>query len=73
VLRNASDDIQFTFSNEKYAYIGVGIATGYRLDDGGVGVPSPGRVKNFLHAIQTGSGAHPPSYPMDTGVKASGA
>jgi hypothetical protein len=26
----------------------VGIATGYGLDDRGVGVPSPGRVKNFL-------------------------
>jgi hypothetical protein len=25
-----------------------GIVTGYRLDDLGVGVPSPGRVKNFL-------------------------
>jgi hypothetical protein len=28
---------------------------------------SPGRVKNFLHAVQTGSGAHPASYPMGTG------
>jgi hypothetical protein len=26
----------------------VGIATGYGLDYGEVGVPSPGRVKNFL-------------------------
>jgi hypothetical protein len=26
----------------------IGIATHYGLDDRGVGVPSPGRVKNFL-------------------------
>jgi hypothetical protein len=32
---------------------------------------SPGRVKNsLLHVIQTGSGAHPASYPMGTGGKA---
>jgi hypothetical protein len=29
---------------------------------------SPGRVKNFLHVVQTGSGVHPTSYPMGTGV-----
>jgi hypothetical protein len=39
---------------------------------------SPGRVKNFLQIIQTGSGVHPNSYPMGTGgsfprVKAAGA
>jgi hypothetical protein len=46
----------------------VGIATDYRLDDRGVGVKSPGRVKNFLfHVVQTGSGAHPTSYTMGTG------
>jgi hypothetical protein len=30
---------------------------------------SPGRVKNFRlhHVVQTGSGAHPASYPMGTG------
>jgi hypothetical protein len=43
----------------------VGIATGYGLDDWGRS-SSPGRVKNFLH-VQTGSGAHPASYPMGTG------
>jgi hypothetical protein len=37
----------------------VGIATGYGLNDQGVGV---------LHAVQTCSGAHPVSYPMGTGV-----
>jgi hypothetical protein len=26
----------------------VDVATGYVLDDRGIGVPSPGRVKNFL-------------------------
>jgi hypothetical protein len=39
---------------------------------------SPGRVKSFLHVVQTGSGAHKASYPMGTvryfpGVKAVGA
>jgi hypothetical protein len=37
----------------------VGIATGYGLDGRGVGVR--------VHVVQTGSGVHPTSYPMDTG------
>jgi hypothetical protein len=37
----------------------VGIATGYGLDDRGVGVR--------VHVVQTGSGVHPTSYPMCTG------
>jgi hypothetical protein len=44
----------------------VGIATGYGLDDREVGVPSPGRVKNFVHVVQTGSGAHRISYTVGT-------
>jgi hypothetical protein len=31
----------------------VGIATGYWLDDRGVGVPSPGGVKNFHFSISS--------------------
>jgi hypothetical protein len=31
----------------------VGIATGYGLDDRGVGVPSPGRVKKFLFSTSS--------------------
>jgi hypothetical protein len=42
----------------------VGIVTRYGMDNRGVGVLSPVRVKNFLHIIQTGSGGHPASYPM---------
>jgi hypothetical protein len=34
---------------------------GYRLDDREVGVKSPGRFKNFLHVVQTGSGVRPAS------------
>jgi hypothetical protein len=41
-------------------------------DDRGVGVPSPGKVKNFLRVFQTGSGAHPASYPMSTGGSSPG-
>jgi hypothetical protein len=44
------------------------IATAYTLDDWGVGVWVPvGSEFSLLHIIQTGSGAHPASYPMGTG------
>jgi hypothetical protein len=44
----------------------VGIATDYRLDDRG---SIPGGAGNFFlrHRVQSGSGAHPTSYPMGTG------
>jgi hypothetical protein len=37
----------------------VGIAASCWLYDLGVGVKSPGVGKNFLHVVQTGSGAYP--------------
>jgi hypothetical protein len=45
-----------------------GIALGYGLDDGGGGVHVPAGAWNFSlhHRFQTGSGAHPASYPMGT-------
>jgi hypothetical protein len=46
----------------------VGIATGYRLDDQGVGVLVPvGQELSLLHIVHTGSGVHPTSCPMGTG------
>jgi hypothetical protein len=57
-------------------YFTVGIATGYGLDGPG---SIPGRARfSLLHSVQTGSGAQPASYPMDTrgpfpGGKAHGA
>jgi hypothetical protein len=46
----------------------VGIATGYRLDDQGVGVRVPvGANFSLLHVVQTGSGADPVSYSVGTG------
>jgi hypothetical protein len=46
----------------------VGMATGYGLDDGGVGVQVPvGTKMFFLRVDQIGSGAHPASYPIGTG------
>jgi hypothetical protein len=48
----------------------VGIATGYGLN-GKVRVPVGTRFY-LLHVVQTGIGAHPASYPMDTGDKAIG-
>jgi hypothetical protein len=46
----------------------VGIAIGYGLENGGVGVPVP-VVQEFslLHVFQIGSGVHPTSYTIDTG------
>jgi hypothetical protein len=44
------------------------IATGYGLDDRGIGVRVPVWERFFLlHVVQTGSEAHPASYPMGTG------
>jgi hypothetical protein len=58
----------------------IGIATGYELDDWGSAVRFSARTGNFSlhHRVQTGSGAHPASYPMGTrgsflGGKAAGA
>jgi hypothetical protein len=46
----------------------VGIATGYGLDDRGVGIRIPvGQEFSFLHVVQTGSGVYPASYTMDAG------
>jgi hypothetical protein len=46
----------------------VGIATGYGLDDRGVGVRVlVGQEFSLLHVVQTGSGARPVSYQMGTG------
>jgi hypothetical protein len=48
--------------------LGVGAATGYGLDGRGVGVRIPVGAKFFSSPRrQTGSGAHPASYQMDTG------
>jgi hypothetical protein len=47
----------------------VGIVTGYGLDDQMIGIRFPARAGSFSlrHRIQTGSGAHPASYPVGTG------
>jgi hypothetical protein len=44
----------------------VDIVTSYMLDNRSRS-SSPGRVKNFLHVAQTGSEAHPASYPVAGG------
>jgi hypothetical protein len=44
----------------------VGIATGYGLD-GRVHFPSGTRDFSLLHSVQTGSEAHPFSYPIKIG------
>jgi hypothetical protein len=58
----------------------VSTATGYGLDDWMIEVRFPAGAGNFSphHRVQTGSGAHPASYPMGTtgsfpGGKAAGA
>jgi hypothetical protein len=46
----------------------VGTATGYGLGDQRIRVPVlVGQEFSLLHVFQTGSGAHPTSYPMGTG------
>jgi hypothetical protein len=45
----------------------VGVATGYGLDDRGVGVRVLVRPRIFSLVVQTGSGAHPASYLIGTG------
>jgi hypothetical protein len=46
----------------------VGIASGYGLDDRGSRVRFPAGAGNFsLHRVQTRSGAHQASYPLDNG------
>jgi hypothetical protein len=46
----------------------VGMATGYGLDNGGVGVQVPvGSRISLFHIVQTSSRANPASYPMGTG------
>jgi hypothetical protein len=46
----------------------VGIATGYGIGDRGVGFRVPVEQEfSLLLVVQTGSGAHPASYPMGTG------
>jgi hypothetical protein len=48
----------------------VSIVSGYGLDDRAIEVRSPAGAKDFSYnlCVQTGSGAHPASYPMGTGV-----
>jgi hypothetical protein len=45
------------------------IVSDYGLDDRAIGVRSPAGAKDFssILSVQTGSGAHPASYPMGTG------
>jgi hypothetical protein len=46
----------------------ISMALGYGLEDGGSRVRFPAGAGNFSlhHRVQTGSGAHPASYPMGT-------
>jgi hypothetical protein len=50
----------------------VGIETGYGLGDREVGVRVPVGSRILTSIVQTGSGAHPASYPMGTGGSSSG-
>jgi hypothetical protein len=43
---------------------GVDIVTGYRLDDRGIGVPSPGKAKNFLFYKSYGPALGPTQPPI---------
>jgi hypothetical protein len=45
----------------------VDIATGYALDGRGIWVQLPTGTKDSYLSVQTGSGAHPATYPMGIG------
>jgi hypothetical protein len=53
----------------KSPHSSVGIALGYWLDDRMIGIRIPAGAGSFSlrHRVQVGCGAHPASYPMDTG------
>jgi hypothetical protein len=56
--------LRATSNFAKYTeHISVGTATGY----GWVRLPAEARDLSPFHSVQTGSGAHPASYPMGTG------
>jgi hypothetical protein len=68
-----------TYRQGKSRYSSVTLVTGYGMDGRGIGVKSPAGAREFslLHSVQTGSGAHPASYPNGTwgsipGVKRKG-
>jgi hypothetical protein len=72
---NLADALQhkiwwITFTVWKSRDISVGIALGYGLKDRGSRVRFPAGAGNFSlhHCVQNGSGAHPASCPMGTGV-----
>jgi hypothetical protein len=48
----------------------MSIVSDYRLDDRAIGVRSPAGAKDFSSSfcVQTGSGAHPASCPVGTGI-----
>jgi hypothetical protein len=52
----------------------VSIVSGYTLEDQAIEVRSPARAKDFSSnlCIQTGTGVHPVSYTMGTGVLSQG-
>jgi hypothetical protein len=50
----------------------VGIATGYRLDDGSEFESQRGHKYPILHIGQAGSGTHPASCPIGTKDKVAG-
>jgi hypothetical protein len=49
------------------------IATGYGLDDRGIGVQVPVRARNFSPCPDWPPGSHPVSYPVGTGSLSPGA
>jgi hypothetical protein len=58
------------YSSHRLKYIcrsrdsSVGIATAYKLDDRGVGVPSPGKVKKFLFSTSSRPALGPTQPPI---------
>jgi hypothetical protein len=68
--------LMFTVRNMQHRSQGSSgsIVSDYGMDDRAIGVRSPAGAKDFSSSlcVQTGSGAHPASYPMGTGVLSPG-
>jgi hypothetical protein len=72
-VRNVSELLYDDTSRRYYSSLdsSVGMTMGYVMNDGG---SIPGRERDFyLYSVQTGSGAHPISYPSGTGGSFTGA
>jgi hypothetical protein len=72
-MDNTEESFVILYHNNNNGYLGwLGIVTCCGMDDW-VSISGRNRVLSLRHHAQTGSGAHPVSYLVDTGGKVAGA